>query len=408
MTRDYSARLKNRAQYLPAGQNTTHTMPLRAAAMVRRGGLPAWMTSTKDLDWLDASNPFFSTDRALFSAGQFIGGGAGPGMFNRRPGVTILCDSGGLQYGLGRKPWLGNASRAWSLKFLEANADEAITLDIPTKSIAAGHPTFNSYGACLAETLLNNDYYAKHRTRSDLRFLSVIQGTKKVELLDWYDTVKAVPFEGWAIAGAMRRDHLLVAELTLRIVADALLGATRNRIHVLGVSKLTDAVMLSALQRALREHLADDALQITYDTASPSKMAMAGQAYGYPAFSSSSFQIGSFKPPSAHVHAGSAYSWPIASSRIGEVMTVGDLSVSAATRQHGWDTLGNEMVVNHNIESMLRAIEDANAILEMPTAQAAQLAPDYLVRAYNATRTMFKYSSPLAHLTRFRADFAKL
>ena len=408
MTRSYSARSKNRAQYLPAGQSGSHLMPYRSPASVRGGNLPPSLPSLTDLDWLDPANPHFTSDRALFSAGQFIGGKAPPGMFDRRPGVTILCDSGGLQYGLNRNPWLGNQSQAWSLNFLEANADEAITLDVPTVAIGRGPPQWNSFSACLAQTVANNAFYHQHRTRSDLRFLSVLQGTTAAESVAWYQAVSAQPFEGWAFAGSLRRNYLHMVTMLLQMIADGLLGPERNRIHVLGVSSLVDAVMLSALQRALREHLNDDLLQITFDTSSPSKMVLAGFAYGHPLLSPTEFKIAMFKPPSGHVHAGSSYRFPIASSRLAEKMTIGDLCVASPSRQHGWDHLGGEMVVHHNVEAMFRAIEDANSVLEMPTAAASQMAPGHVVRAYNALRSMFRFTNPLGHLKRHKADFARL
>lgn len=407
MTRDYSARLKNRAQYTPAVQSGSHYMPYRDPSTIRGGNLPSYIGTPKALDWLDPSNRFFSSDRALFSAGQFIGGNVRSGMCSNRPGTTILCDSGGLQYGLGRDPWRGNASRAWTLNFLETNADEAISLDIPTVAISRGPAVFNSFAACLQTTLANNAFFHQHRT-TDLRVLSVLQGTTSAEAVTWYDAVKVQPFEGWAFAGALRRDYRHMAGMVVRLLTDGLLGASRNRIHVLGVSKLTDAVMLSAFQRALREHLSDDALQITYDTSSPWKMAMSGQAYGYGRFNAAQFDIASFAPPSGHVHAGSGYRFPVASSRLGEQLIVGDLCVAASTRQHGWDTFGNELIVNHNIESMFRAIEDANSIVELPTAFAASLAPPHVIRSYNAIRTMFQFPNALTHLARFKSDLALL
>jgi hypothetical protein len=78
------------------------------------------------------------------------------------------------------------------------------------------------------------------------------------------------------------------------------------------------------------------------------------------------------------------------------------------TRQSGWDALGHEIVVNHNHESLLRGIDDANAIMEMPSAWSIELAPDHIIRAYRALRTMFRYPDPLAHLRRQDAAFTKI
>lgn len=406
MTRNYSARALNRAQYLPAGQNGAHTITTKPATAIRGGSLPPFLKSTADLDWLDPANPFFYSDRALFSAGQFIGKTTRPGMFSKRPGVTILGDSGGLQYGRGVEPWQGNVSRQWTLNWLEANVDEAINLDIPTVAIKDNPQTFPTFAACLQTTVANNAYFQAHRT--NLRVLSALQGTTSAEAVAWYDAVKAQPFEGWAFAGDLRDDYYHMGTMLVRLVGDGLLSPERNRIHVLGVSKLTDAVMLSAYQRALREHLQDDELQITFDTSSPSQMAMTGAAYGYPRLSPTGFRIDSFSPPSKHVQAAKAYRFAHASSRIAEVLTTADLIVPAATRQHGWDGLGNDIVTFHNVEAMFRAIADANAVLGLPTSEASAHAPAALVNAYKAARTMFRFPNPLTHLRMNQRYFAAI
>src|SRR5206468_1546637 len=104
---------------------------------IRGGDLPNGISSPADLDFLDPANPFFVTDRALFSYGQFIGRATPMGIFSKRSGVTILGDSGGFQ--LIEKPqlWKGDRTRAEALAWLEKHTNEAMTLDIPTRAIGA-------------------------------------------------------------------------------------------------------------------------------------------------------------------------------------------------------------------------------------------------------------------------------
>lgn len=409
MTRDYSSRGLNRAHYLIAGQTANHLAPFRSASAVRGGNLPSGLSTLRDLDFMDAGNPFFVTDRALHSAGQYIGRVSSPvtGTFSKRPGNVILCDSGGLQFGRDPKLWRGNASRAWVLNFLEANADEAIGLDVPTRVITPGVPPFDSFNTALSETMASNAYFAANRS-TNMRLLSVLQGETLDEGLAWYEGVKAQPFEGWAFGGAMRLDYLYIAWMVQRLIADGLLGPERNRLHFLGVSSLGHAVVLSALQIALRKHLGDNELLITFDTSSPSKMAMVGKMYGYANLSPSSFAMSVFTPPSSHVHAGWSMPFPVKSSRISEVVNLNDLCDPAWTRQHGWDELGHAIATHHNLESLLRGIDEANSVVEMPSGWAAHHAPPHVIRAYRAIKTMFDHSDPFAHVRRFRADFAKL
>lgn len=409
MNRDFSSRAKNRARYLFAGQASTHTTPYRDTNLLRPGGLPDGVTAPSDLDFMDRRNPFFFTDRALHSAGQYIGRTTPLpiGTFTKRPGNTILFDSGGLQFGRDPKQWRGDASRAWVLPFLEANAGEAITLDVPTRVITPGVLPFDSFATALATTVDNNRYFAHHRS-ANMRFLSVLQGETSANAVGWYDAVKVQPFEGWAFGGTMRTNYIHVTAMMLRLIADGLLTPERNRFHFLGVGTLTHAVMLSALQKALREHRRDGDLLITFDTSSPSHLATNGKIYGYPNISPTSFAMSILRPPADPVHHEWRTPFPVTSSRIAERLLVSDLCVPTFTRQSGWDALGHEMVVNHNHESLLRGIDDANAIMEMPSAWSSQLAPDYIIKAYRALRTMFKYSDPLAHLRRQKAAFAKI
>lgn len=409
MTRDYSSRGQNRARYLFAGQGSSHATPYRAVGGLRPNGLPRGVSSPLDLDFMDPSNPFFFTDRALHSAGQYIGRTTPlpVGTFSRRPGNTILFDSGGLQFGRNPALWQGNASRDWALRFLEAHADEAITLDVPTRVITPGQLPFNSFATALTTTMDSNRYFARHRS-ADVRFLSVLQGETSADALTWYDAVKAQPFEGWAFGGSLRTNYIHIVGMVLRLIVDGLLGPDRNRLHFLGVSSLSHAVMLSALQIALRAHLADDGLQITFDTSTPSTLTSNGLMFGYADLSPASFSMSVYAPPSGHVHANWPSPFPVKSSRISEGLLVSELCAPAATRQHGWDMLGVEIVTNHNLESLLRGIDDANSVMELPSAWAKAHAPLHVIRAYRALRTMFDHADPLGHVRQYRADFAKL
>jgi hypothetical protein len=400
MTRDYSSRGQNRACYLVAGQPGSHTTPYRVATTLRPGGLPNWLPTPRHLDFLDPGNPYFVTDRALHSSGHYIGRATElpPGTFSRRLGNTIMFDSGGLQFGRMAAAWKGDASRAWALNFLEAHADEAISLDIPTRTITPGVPPFDSFASVLNVTLDNNHYFARHRA-SNLRLLCVLQGENRADALAWLNAIKVQPFEGWAFGGTMRTDFVHVVDILLRLIADGLLGPERNRLHFLGVSSLKTAVMLTAIQRALREYLLDDELLITFDTSTPATLTTNGNMFGYANLSPTS---------SGHVHVGWRSPFPFQSSRISEVANLSDLCLPAATRQHGWDALGVEIVNFHNTESLLRGIADANSVMELPSVSALRLAPEHVIRTYRALRTMFTHADPLAHVRRFNADFDKL
>jgi hypothetical protein len=406
---DYAASAEGRAMYLVAGQSGTHGMPYRASVSDRPNGMPKGLASLADLDFLDASNPLFHYNRGLFSAGQYLGrsGVQVPqGTFSRRPGVTILTDSGGLQFARGNAEWQGDASREWTLRFAEANGDEAIALDIPTLAIGV-HPTFNTFQACLDTSVENARYWLDNR-RGNTRFLAVLQGRDRKEATAWLRGAMAAPMDGWAVGGGMRADHVYLAQLFISLQTAGLLGRDRNRVHVLGDSSLVQAVMLSALQKSMRELLQDEDFLITFDTSSPTQMTARGFAYGYANLRPDNFSMTSFKPPSLNELAATDALFPLASSEIARRVTINDLASPSSNRQHGWDTLGNEIVTNHNIESLLRGIRDANSVLEAPEGWQDDSAPTCVIRAYNALRSMWQYPrDPIAHLRRESAAFKR-
>ena len=413
MTIDYRARQQGRAVYLIAGQTDNHIMPHKPISKVRGGVLPSGISSPADLDFLDPANPFFVTDRALFSYGQFIRSSTPKGIFTPRPGVTILGDSGGFQLISNPALWQGNTTRINALEWLEANTNEAMTLDVPTRAIG-NNPLFPDFNACLGTTLANNQFFNKHRT-GNTRFLSVLQGRDRYEAITWLDTVRVLPFEGWAVGGDMRLDFLWLVELLTRLRALGLTGE-RNRLHVLGTSSLTQGVMLSAIQKSFAELPGEQDFQITFDTSNPSQVMVFGLMYGHPIITPDSgdtpgrFSHTTFKTPASADHSkNDPRSLPIKSSRISERLTIGDLCAEPAPgRNSAWDAIARSIVVNHNLDAMLSAFDEANSILEMPSAFAVQLAPSRIVTAYNVLRGAFRHKNPLGHVQRYRALFGSL
>ncbi len=412
MQRNYCAAQAGRAIYLVAGQSAGHTIPHRAVSSFRAGELPTWLSSLADLDFLDPGNPFFHTDRALFSYGQFIDRPTPPGIFNRRRGqTTILGDSGGYQLIEKPKLWQGDKTRAEALNWLESNTDEAMTLDIPTRAIGR-NSSFPDFETCLAVTLDNNAYFHAHK-QGGTRFLSVLQGRDSNEARQWYEAVAADPFDGgWALGGTMRTDLIYLVGIIHRLRGDGLLGS-RDRLHILGTSTLIMGVMLSALQKSVRKLAGQEEFQITFDTANPSHLGKYGRLYGDVNFTSFTHLV--VKPPTRNDYDEvSRLRWPVRNSRISELAVIGDLIRSSIGRNAGTDALGNALIVHHNTDAMLHNFDLANSVLEMPSGYAANIAPPNIVRAYNHLLMAFvdhegnERGDPVAHMTRERKLFAGL
>jgi hypothetical protein len=248
MTTDYRLRQQNRAIFTPAVQSGYNTLASREPGLVRGGNLPTSLPEPRHLDYLDAASPLFHTDRALLSIGQWpYGSVPTSGMCRKRPGVTLLGDSMGYQLIEQPALWRGDETRAWVLGQLELNFDEAITLDNPTRAIQNGNPLFNTFDKCLDATYESLEFFRRKRTPGRVRYLSSLQGTTRSEGRRWYDRVKQIPFEGWALGGDLKLDWGYIIDLIVQMKEDGLIGRKRNRLHVLGTGTLA-----STRRRSLR------------------------------------------------------------------------------------------------------------------------------------------------------------
>ncbi len=183
--------------------------------------------------------------------------------------TTVIGDSGGFQIIGGVLDWQGDQTREDILGWLEGNADWAMTLDVPTRAVNNPEKSgFKDFRSCLTRTLENLDYFRNNRSpEATTRFLNVLQGENKRQADIWFKEVKDYPFEGWAFAGLHRLNLKYLCGRVIEMAEQKLLQ-DHNGIHVLGTNRLTMALGLTALQRAINEHINPN-LRISYDTSSP-------------------------------------------------------------------------------------------------------------------------------------------
>ena len=96
-------------------------------------------------------------------------------------------------------------------------------------------------------------------------------------------TVKHYELEGWSLGGDVGwRGGIYRVLRRILLLRDAgLLAAPREWLHVLGVSQLTWAVYLSAVQRGIRANVNENFI-VSFDSASPYMMAGRFQQYAIP------------------------------------------------------------------------------------------------------------------------------
>lgn len=133
---------------------------------------------------------------------------------------------------------------------------------------------------CLLQTLINNDYFVKHRTPGATKFLNVVQGRNEIESKIWYEKVKHYPFEGWSLAGPHKENFYMTLHRLIDMRDDGVLQ-DRDWLHFLGVGKLEHGCVYTTIQRMIREHINPN-FTISYDVSSPFTTAAFGNLFlGY-------------------------------------------------------------------------------------------------------------------------------
>jgi len=122
------------------------------------------------------------------------------------------------------------------------------------------------YNACLQQSLINLDYFKKHRSPGATNLLNVIQGRNERESKFWYEAVKGYDLEGWSFAGVHQSSFTMLLNRLIDMKQDGFLQRAKW-IHVLGVSKLENAYLFTTILQCIR-HLNPD-VNLSFDTASP-------------------------------------------------------------------------------------------------------------------------------------------
>ena len=110
-----------------------------------------------DLNFLDPQSQLFHVTHVMHSAGQVLTGKQKPCIISERDRskTVMIADSGGFQIIGGNLPWEGDKTREKVLRWQEAHADWAMTLDIPTRSIENLNSGYKNFKDCLNTTLEN-------------------------------------------------------------------------------------------------------------------------------------------------------------------------------------------------------------------------------------------------------------
>lgn len=323
------------------------------------------------LNFLDPANrDFFHISHVMSSAGQALNQKKSCIITERdRASTVLICDSGGYQIAHNSKKIDGVRDRARILAWMEENADYAMTLDVPTGPLLKPGYRYGSFKDCLDETLDHLTFFRDAPKSGRVKYLNVLQGNTPDQADAWYDAVKQFDFEGWAFAGKLRNN---IPELLRRIVIMINEGQIQDKkwIHVLGTCDLETAVLLTAIQRSINNHVNED-LRISFDTSSPFLMLKINQVYAIPTLEPSKMSMPTRDTPNQFEFVGKDVSWPWPSP-LGNLMKVSDICVDRPVYTNGYhDALSYLLLAHHNLSALCWGIALANRIFDAEGIGAA-------------------------------------
>ena len=412
---NFAARWDGYAVFAPALQKSYAEFTLKPKRQVRAGKTPGGL-SPRDLDFLSAKSALWHHPYALFSAGHYSSSVIKPTnavSARNTSQTTIIGDSGGYQIGTGalkeikgwgkvRKPekimdlWRDASAREWIVRWLNAYCDYSMTIDIPlwakTNPKADDSPFRHlSFEQDIELTYESLKYIDDDRGRlgRKTKWLNVLHGLNSHQGTEaaWYARVKEFDFEGWAFASdtGVQGGIVNLLRRLKRMQEDQQLD-NKEWLHFLGLSRIKSAVILTAIQRSLRQSCSPD-IQISYDSASASLNAGKAEMADVPKdFSSDestwTFSTERFPNSEAIAQSTEIVPFPYQSSPLAGYVSVNDMNYQAGIQHRNkFDTLSYQLLINHNLYVRVQRLVEANDLVFDPTMQAHHLVPPRVLDA---------------------------
>lgn len=408
MAEDLSKSADQYAVYLPAMQANS-ALKLVNPSTLMGGANRSVRIKAAELNWLEPDNRYWSYKWVLASAGHFAKEKKHNAITNKSAATVVIGDSGGYQIGTGAlaelKEWLPlqdkplEVMRLWRnssvrqdiIRWLDANCTYAMTIDMPLWVGEPKHAKKSPFHHCTEQQLLdlsleNLEFIMRERDAvTGAKYLNVLQGFSSIKgdvagsmasEQRWFDAVKHYDLEGWSLGGDVGwRGGIYRVLRRILLLRDAgLLAAPREWLHVLGVSQLTWAVYLSAIQRGIRANV-NEGFVVSYDSASPYLMAGRFQKYTIPP------KLGDNINDWVVQHELLPMGWAVAnavniqpfpqSSPIASRFSLQDLNPRQSDFEiKTTDNLSDEILCNHNVYVYLKAFRAANEAVFKPDGVA--------------------------------------
>lgn len=356
------------------------------------------------LNFLDQHNSYFHYKWSLYSAGHahldLTKGAKDESIVHQRDRkhTTLIGDSSGYQVAKGASHFKnmnwddfsgvsGDVIRHKILTWLESTADWSMTFDVPAMAADAPYnekTKLKTFQDTLDYTVINLNYFMKHRTPGATKFLNVLSGSTALNSKTWYDTV--IPYsnarevssmgyssdrtlEGYAFAGINKMHMKTALERLLDLSRSGQLE-NKDWIHFLGIGRLDWACYLTAIQRKLRQHYNPN-ITISFDAATPFLGAAKGQIYADNIFTSERIGYVQRNTIDERSMKGSTIPLPF-QSPIADRMTIGhicqlghgDLNQMGKIGLGSWDSMSYVLVAAHCVYKHIEAVIEANRLVD--------------------------------------------
>lgn len=366
----------------------------------------------RELNFFQPNNGGFYYPYALTSAGHAnldytrdnVMQGEGLFRLRDKKNSVIVADSGGYQIGKGilKFDWKNfesaenNKMRLKILRWMESIADLSMTLDVPTWAIGTGTlPGIDTFDDCLEKTLINHDFLIKNRVPGATRLMNILHGRNTDEGDIWWDAVKDLPFEGWALAGVNIANFELMMRRLIVMRDGGYLDKERNWMHFLGVSRLTSACAFSSIQRALRKHV-EPGFTISYDASSPFFSTAKGRLYSRLTYSPKGLSYTLDQAVDNKDLAGSNVPFPLLSP-IGRKLVMGDICYKGhdIDSKSSWDSWSYMFIMNHNTYMHVKGITEVNRFYQLPRPHVANFIPQEILEFRDLCEEIFVTAKPM-------------
>jgi hypothetical protein len=432
---NFTANQQDYAVFLPAISSfyANYVGRQRTENYIDAARMPKGIPDMEQLNWLNPTKGLFPYKYSLYSAGhadldltKFVP--KEDMVRNRDPDTIMLADSGGFQIAKGVWPgrWADPKDKAAEkkreavLKWQMGIATHGMTMDIPTWTYrdpkAAAACGIHSYDDAVSATQFNNEYWMANRY-GETKILNVLQGGHHKEADNWYELMKdycdpskySNHFNGWGMGGQNMCDVDLILRRLVHLIHDGLLeSGIHDWMHFLGTSKLEWAVLLTAIQRSVRQYH-NPTFTISFDCASPFLATANGQLYhnittenrrkwSYnmsPTADDKKYatdnrlfgdavrqDLATFKGVTSIIHPHFEDS-PITSRlKISDICYYkpGDLNKIGKEGRTSWDSFSYALLMGHNVWTHIEAVQRANRMFDSgvcPDMMVHPINPDY-------------------------------